>query len=521
MFRFNIKSTDAIYRKWCSFYLRFIKMHKSFLQFFRSTTAVLLFTFSSAMVFTSNDSFALSSATQQLSSNLFVEIAKKQNPAVVNVSVKSKTEKPKNNFRSPRRSPRPGPGPGQGRGQDPFRDFYDKFFGGERPNQKPKGGMGSGFIIDKEGHVLTNYHVIEGADEIVVLLEDEGSEKEYTATLIGSDSKTDIALIKINRDENTPNEFPFLKLGSSENLEVGEWVMAIGNPFGLSHTVTVGVVSALGRSIGAGPYDEFIQTDASINPGNSGGPLINIEGDVIGINTAIISGNSGGNVGIGFAIPINIAKGILKDLKEKGSVTRGWLGVMIQKITPELAKSFGLNQSEGALVGDVIPDGPAFNAGVKRGDVIVKFDGKIVKDMEDLPKMVAATTPNAVVNVEVIREGSPKTLNVKIEVLKDKKTEVVAKADPLGLQVQDITEELAQSLQLENIQGVLVSDVTAGGFAGESGIRRGDVITEINRAPISNLQDYQRLLSSVNKGASVLFLVKRGGTTIYIAVKVG
>ena len=499
--------------------LRFIKMHKSFLQVFRSTRAVFLLTFSLVMVFTSNASFALSSDTQQLTSNLFVEIAKKQNPAVVNVSVKSKTEKPQNNFRSPRRGPRPGPGPG--RGQDPFRDFYDKFFGGERPNQKPKRGMGSGFIIDKEGHVLTNYHVIEGADEIIVLLEEKGSEKEYTATLIGSDSKTDIALIKINRDENAPFEFPFLKLGSSENLEVGEWVMAIGNPFGLSHTVTVGVVSALGRSIGAGPYDEFIQTDASINPGNSGGPLINIEGDVIGINTAIISGNSGGNVGIGFAIPINIAKGILQDLKEKGSVTRGWLGVMIQKITPELAKSFGLNQSEGALVGDVIPDGPAFNAGVKRGDVIVKFDGKAVKDMEDLPKMVAATTPNAVVNVEVIREGSPKILKVKIEVLKDKKTEVVAKADPLGLQVQDITEELAQSLKLENIQGVLVSDVTPGGFAGESGIRRGDVITEINRAPISNVQDYKRLLNSVNKGASVLFLVKRGGTTIYIAVKVG
>ena len=493
-------------------------MHKSFVQFFRSASAVFIFIFSLVTFLTSNDSFALSSDTQQLTSNLFVEIAKKQNPAVVNVSVKSKTEKSNNNFRSPRRRPRPGPG--QGRPQDPFRDFYDKFFG-ERPNQKPKRGMGSGFIIDKEGYALTNYHVIEGADEIVVLLEDEGSEKEYTATLIGSDSKTDIALIKINPDENNPREFPFLRLGSSENLEVGEWVMAIGNPFGLSHTVTVGVVSALGRSIGAGPYDEFIQTDASINPGNSGGPLINIEGDVIGINTAIISGNSGGNVGIGFAIPINIAKGILQDLKEKGSVTRGWLGVMIQKITPELAKSFGLNQSEGALVGDVIPDGPAFKAGVKRGDVIFKFDGKVVKDMEDLPKMVAATTPNAVVNVEVIREGSPKTLRVKIEVLEDSKTEVVAKADPLGLQVQDITEELAQSLQLEDIQGVLVSDVTPGGFAGESGIRRGDVITEMNRAPISNLQDYERLLRSVNKGASVLFLVKRGGTTIYIAVKVG
>lgn len=490
-------------------------MYKISSLFLRSIGAVSLFTL--AMVSVPDSSFALSSATQQFSSNLFVEIAKKQNPAVVNVSVKSKTEKVHNN-RPPSRGPRPGPG--QGGSPDPFRDFYDKFFG-ERPNQKPKGGMGSGFIIDKEGHILTNYHVVEGADEIVVLLEKNGNEKEYTATLIGSDEKTDIALIKINTDKDKPRDFPFLKLGSSENLEVGEWVMAIGNPFGLSHTVTVGVVSALGRSIGAGPYDEFIQTDASINPGNSGGPLINIEGDVIGINTAIISGNTGGNVGIGFAIPINIAKGILKDLKEKGSVTRGWLGVMIQKITPELAKSFGLNQSEGALVGDVIPDGPAFKGGVKRGDVIVRFNGEAVKDMEDLPKIVAATTPNSVVDVEVIREGSKKTLQVTIEVLKDQAMSVAKAADPLGMQVQDITKELAQSLQLEDTEGVLVSDVAPGGSAAESGIRRGDVIAEMNRTPVNNMQDYQRLLGSVEKGASVLFLVKRGGTTIYIAVKVG
>jgi serine protease Do len=490
-------------------------MYKISSLFLRSIGAVFLFTL--AIITAPGSSFALSSATQQFSSNLFVEIAKKQNPAVVNVSVKSKTEKVHNKVRPPNRGPRPGPG----KGPDPFRDFYDKFFG-ERPSQKPKGGMGSGFVIDKEGHILTNYHVVEGADEIVVLLENNGSEKEYTATLIGSDEKTDIALIKINRDENTPKEFPFLRLGSSENLEVGEWVMAIGNPFGLSHTVTVGVVSALGRSIGAGPYDEFIQTDASINPGNSGGPLINIEGDVIGINTAIISGNTGGNVGIGFAIPINIAKGILKDLKENGSVTRGWLGVMIQKITPELAKSFGLHQSEGALVGDVIPDGPAFKGGVKRGDVIVQFNGQAVKDMEDLPKIVAGTTPNSVVDVEVIREGSKKTLQVTIEVLKDSQPALVAKAaDPLGMQVQDITKELAQSLQLEDTQGVLVSDVTPGNSAAESGIRRGDVIAEMNRNPVKNMQDYQRLLGSVKKGASVLFLVKRGGTTIYIAVKVG
>ena len=490
-------------------------MHKSFQFLFSLTGAIFLFIFSVAS--TPKYSFALSSTAQPLSSNLFVNIAKKLNPAVVNVSTKTKIEKTQRNFRPPGGSR---PGPGQRRSPDSFRDFYDKFFG-ERPNQKPKRGMGSGFVIDKEGHILTNYHVIEGADEIVVLIEDAGSEKEYTATLIGSDSKTDIALIKINRDENTPKEFPFLRLGSSEHLEVGEWVLAIGNPFGLSHTVTVGVVSALGRSIGAGPYDEFIQTDASINPGNSGGPLINIEGEVIGINTAIISGNSGGNVGIGFAIPINIAKGILKDLKEKGSVTRGWLGVMIQKITPELAKSFGLNQSEGALVGDVIPGGPAFKGGVKRGDVIVRFDGKDVKDMEDLPKIVAATTPRSVVNVEIVREGSPKTLSIKIETLTDTQATVVAKADPLGMQVQDITPELAKSLQLEVNQGVLVSDVIPGNSAAESGIRRGDVISEMNRTPITNMKDYQRLAGSVKTGDSVLFLVKRGGTTIYIAVKVG
>ena len=458
--------------------------------------------------------FALSSHTQPLASNIFVEIAKKQNPAVVNVSTKAKAEvTPQRNFPVPR------PGPGQDRSPDPFRDFYDRFFG-ERQNKQPKRGMGSGFVIDKEGHILTNYHVIEGADEIIVTLEDNGKEKEYTATLIGSDSKTDIALVKINREPGDTTEFPFLRLGSSENLEVGEWVVAIGNPFGLSHTVTVGVVSALGRSIGAGPYDEFIQTDASINPGNSGGPLINIEGEVIGINTAIISGNTGGNVGIGFAIPINIAKGILKDLKETGSVTRGWLGVMIQKITPELEKSFGLNQSEGALVGDVIPDGPAAKGGVLRGDVITKFDNKLVREMEDLPKIVAATTPGSAVDVEVIRDGSRKVLRVTIEVLKDTQEVAVAKADPLGLQVQDITEELAQGLKLKDLEGVLVSDVAAGEAASEAGIRRGDVISEMNRSPVKNVGDYKHMLASVQKGSSVLFLVKRGGSTIYIAVKV-
>ena len=495
-------------------------MLKSFVGRARLTSLVFVFLIS--LVVSPEILFALSSNTQPLSSNIFVQIAKKQNPAVVNVSIKGKAGvPPQRNFPAPRRGPRGGPrgGPGQDKSPDAFRDFYDRFFN-ERPNQKPKRGMGSGFVIDKEGHILTNYHVVEGADEIVVMLESNGKEKEYTATLIGSDSKTDIALIKINRKPGDNTEFPFLELGSSENLEVGEWVVAIGNPFGLSHTVTVGVVSALGRSIGAGPYDEFIQTDASINPGNSGGPLINIDGQVIGINTAIISGNAGGNVGIGFAIPINIAKGILKDLKENGSVTRGWLGVMIQKITPELEKSFGLSQSEGALVGDVIPDGPASKGGIKRGDVIIKFNNQPVRDMEDLPKIVAATNPGSAVDVEVIRDGSSKILHVTIEVLKDSQELIVAQADLLGLQVQDITEELAESLKLQGLEGVLVSDVVAGNPASEAGIRRGDVISEMNRSPVKNIGDYQNLLASVKKGSSVLFLIKRGGTTIYIAVKV-
>ena len=488
-------------------------MFRSFVHRARKTALVFVFLLPFGLVVSPETLFALSSHTQPLASNIFVEIAKKQNPAVVNVSTKAKSETANRNFRAPR------PGPGRNRSPDPFGDFYDRFFG-ERPNQRPKRGMGSGFVIDKEGHILTNYHVIEEAGEIVVILDDNGTEKEYTATLVGSDPKTDIALIKINRESGDNKDFPFLRLGSSENLEVGEWVVAIGNPFGLSHTVTVGVVSALGRSIGAGPYDEFIQTDASINPGNSGGPLINIEGDVIGINTAIISGNTGGNVGIGFAIPIDIAKGILKDLRERGTVTRGWLGVMIQKITPDLAKSFGLSQSEGALVGDVIPDGPAAKGGVKRGDVIVMFDGQQVKDMEDLPKIVAATRPNSVVDVEVIRDGSRMTLSVSIELLEDSQETVVAKADPLGLQVQDITEGLAQSLKLESVEGVLVSDVTAGNAAAEAGIRRGDVISEMNRSIVKDMRDYQNLMASVQKGSSVLFLVKRGGSTIYIAVKV-
>ena len=452
--------------------------------------------------------YAASTKSQPLGSNIFVEIAKRQNPAVVNISTKTKRRS-----RAPR-APRNPRSPG---GQDPFQDFYDKFFGDR--DRKPRSGMGSGFFIDKEGYILTNNHVIDGADEIIVLIRDgNNGEKEYDAKLVGADSKTDIALIKLVLKDGSKKSFPTLSLGNSDNLEVGEWVVAIGNPFGLSHTVTVGVVSAKERNIGSGPYDEFIQTDASINPGNSGGPLMNIKGEVIGINTAIISGNTGGNVGIGFAIPINVAKGILKDLKEKGTVTRGWLGVMIQKITPDLAESFNLDRTEGALVGDVIPNSPAERAGIKRGDVIVRFDRHEVKTMESLPKIVGSTTPGKAVKVEVIREGKKKVLDVTIAILKDEEIKVAA-LDPLGIQVQDITPDIAKSLNLDDVEGVLVSDVTPGEAGGESGLKRGDIISEVNRNRVKNTSDYNRIAGKLKRGDTALMLVKRGGTTIYIAVK--
>lgn len=451
--------------------------------------------------------FAVSTKSQPLGSNIFVEIAKKQNPAVVNISTKTKRRA---------RPPRPPRDP-RAPGRDPFQDFYDRFFGDR--DKKPRSGMGSGFIIDKEGFILTNNHVIAGADEIVVLIQDgNNGEKEYTAKLVGTDSKTDIALIKLVLEDSDRKSFPSLSLGNSDKLEVGEWVVAIGNPFGLSHTVTVGVVSAKERNIGSGPYDEFIQTDASINPGNSGGPLMNIKGEVIGINTAIISGNSGGNVGIGFAIPINVAKGILKDLKEKGTVTRGWLGVMIQKITPDLAESFNLDRTEGALVGDVIPNSPAEKAGIKRGDVIVKFDKEEVRTMEALPKIVGNTQPGKAVKVEIIRDGKKKVLDVTIAVLKDEEMKVAA-LDPMGIQVQDITPDIAQSLNLDKVEGVLVSDVTPGEAGGEAGLKRGDIISEVNRKKIKNTGDYNRVAGKLKRGDTALMLVKRGGTTIYIAVK--
>ena len=349
---------------------------------------------------TADSAFGLSTKANPVGTNLIVEIAKKQNPAVVFVTSKIKFQ------------------PAKGNAPGPFGQFAPPFKGRPfTPPPQPGNGTGTGFIIDREGHILTNNHVVENADIIKVTLQNE---KEYEARLIGSDPKTDVALIKIVKENGEHTSFPFISMGNSEKVEVGEWVVAIGNPFGLSHTVTTGVVSAKGRNIGTGPYDEFIQTDASINPGNSGGPLLNMKGEVIGINTAIFSG-SGGNVGIGFALPINMAKAILGDLKEKGKVTRGWLGVMIQRITPELQESFKLENANGALVNDIVPNGPADRGGMKRGDVITRFDGVEIASMETLPKQVASIKPGKSVKVEVIREGKSRMLDIKIEAMKEEK----------------------------------------------------------------------------------------------------
>lgn len=448
---------------------------------------------------------AMKTADNLVGLNIFVEIAKKENPAVVNISTTSKTK-----FKHPGRRGFRGQRPPFGN-KDFFGDFFDKFFG-DMPKDIPKRSLGSGFIIDKSGYILTNNHVIADAEEIKVTLDNE---KVYDAKVVGTDPKTDIALIKIEAKE----DLPIVVMGDSDKLEVGEWVIAIGNPFGLSHTVTVGVISAKGRrGIGPGPYDNYIQTDASINPGNSGGPLINTRGEVIGINSAIIAGNTGGNIGIGFAIPINMAKNILDDLKEKGSVTRGWLGVMIQKVTPDLAKSFNLSESEGALVADVMPKSPAEKAGLKRGDVIIEFNGKKIKSMEELPMIVASTKPDSMAEVVIIRNGTEKRVKVAIAELKDEK-KILLSTRKLGMNVQDITPEIAQSLGLEESDGVLVANVEAGSAAENAGILRGDVIVQVNRHDIKNINDYKETMDKAREGDTILFLIKRGNSTIYVALK--
>ncbi len=434
----------------------------------------------------------------------FVTLAKKMKPLVVNISTTQVSE---------------GRGGGQefgspfGGEDDQFNDFWKRFFGGPTPRgPQRQRSLGSGFIIDSDGSILTNNHVVENASKIVVKLSDD---QEYEAKVIGRDAKTDVAVIKIN----AKSSLPAASFGDSDKLEVGEWVVAIGNPFGLDSTVTSGIVSAKGRHIGQGPYDNFIQTDASINPGNSGGPLINLRGEIVGINTAIFS-RTGGNMGIGFAIPINLVKELLPQLRGKGKVTRGFLGVLIQKVSPEIADSLGLDKAQGALVANVSKDGPAEKAGVKVGDVIVEFDGNPVKDSGDLPIIVARTPVDKKVRMKLVRDKKEITLGVAVGELKDE--EVVASAPEkgeLGLTVQRLTPQMAESLGLEKAEGVVVSAVEPGSAADDAGIRRGDVLMEIDRRPIRNLDEYRKSVAAIKKGRGVLFLVRRGESTLFLALK--
>src|SRR5229473_1701517 len=385
-----------------------------------------------------------------------------------------------------------GPGGPFGQQQNPF-DQFRRFFG-QIPHEYKQHGLGSGVIVSPDGYILTNNHVAGHADEIHVRLLDK---REFTAKVVGKDPKTDLALIKID----TKQPLPVAPLGDSNTAEVGDWVVAIGSPFGFNSTVTAGIISAKGRALG-GNYDDFIQTDASINPGNSGGPLFNTSGQVIAVNTAIYS-STGANNGIGFAIPINLAKSVMEQLKHHGKVVRGWIGVEIQEVTPDLAKSFGLSMPTGALVAGVESSGPAAKAGIERGDIITKFNGETVHDEHELPEMVAATPLGKQVPIEVIRNGKHVTLNATIAELKEQ--QVASAENPGeagasgGLQVRDLTPELAQQLGLHSSKGVVVTGVKQDSPAAEANLQQGDQILEINHKKIASADEFASFARQAQK----------------------
>lgn len=428
----------------------------------------------------------------------FVALAQELKPAVVNIST-AKTVRP-------RRPVMPGPRSPQ---QDFFDEFFERFFQDNPQAQRQERSLGSGFVISADGYILTNDHVVEGADEIKVRLSDG---RTFTAAVKGVDAKLDLALLKIDAGDH----LPVARLGDSGSLKVGEWVMAIGNPFGLEQTVTVGIVSAKGRVIGAGPYDDFIQTDASINPGNSGGPLFNTTGEVIGINTAIVASGQG----IGFAIPINAAKSILTQLKETGQVTRGWLGVSVQGVTEELAESFGLKDAKGALVAEVIKDSPADKAGIRRGDIILRFDGQDVDALNDLPRLVAATRVGKEVKLTVFRDGNTREIKVTVGKLQDGEAPAQATSTDqrLGLSVADITPEASRLYGLRGEQGALVTAVEPTGAAAAI-LRPGDLILEVNSSQIADASSFRKAVSKARPGETLRLLIQRGDNLLYTTVK--
>jgi serine protease Do len=400
----------------------------------------------------------------------------------------------------------------RGGNRNPFEEFFGPFQGDGGQRDFKQRSLGSGFLIDESGFIVTNNHVIEDADQIKVIM---ASGKEFDAELVGRDPKTDLALIRI---EGAQNIKP-LELGDSQKLKVGSWVVAIGSPFGLEQTVTAGIVSAKGRIIGSGPYDDFIQTDASINPGNSGGPLLNMNGEVVGINTAIIASGQG----IGFAIPIDMAKGIIDQLKSKGEVTRGWLGVGIQDLTPELAEYYGLKEQKGVLVTQVFEGDPADKAGIKVNDVIVSVDGHGLSTGRDLSARIANTPVGQKTKIDLIREGKQKTLTVTLAKRDDEEKLVATQnrdSGELGIEVTDLDSDIARRFGLDSKEsGVLVTDVKDDSLAREADLRPGDIVKEINRATVKDRQDFTRLMKKSKDDETIQMLVKRRNAG-YVVLKI-
>jgi serine protease Do len=440
----------------------------------------------------------------------FVEIAKAVKPAVVNIYATKSS------------------GRGEGPHATPFDDpFFRRFFGDEffrrfeqQPKERKERGLGSGVIVESNGLIITNNHVVGKADEIRVTLSDK---REFKAKLIGTDPKTDIAVVRIDA-----TGLPTVPWADSDRLEVGEFVLAVGNPFGLTQTVTLGIVSALGRAAGIAEYEDFIQTDAAINPGNSGGPLVNVRGELVGINTAIFS-QSGGNMGIGFAVPSNMAQSIMGQLVQSGKVVRGWLGVSIQELTPELASQFGVGETKGVLVSDVMDDSPAKKAGFERADVIVEYDGKSMDSPTHLRNAVAQTPVGKKVTIKILRDKKPKTIDLTIaeqprSISQSGEEDSGESATPSGvlssLEVRELNDELASRYGLKSSErGVVVVRVKPGSTAEELGVREGDIIVEVNRQAVTSSKAYERIANKLPKDQSVLLLLKRQGRTIYLTLR--
>jgi len=433
----------------------------------------------------------------------FTDLAEKNSPAVVNIRTEKNGKGGPSVYHQFKRGPF--------QKDNPPHDFFEKFFGGRPQKQFKQRSLGSGFIIDEDGYIVTNNHVVQGADKIKVILKDG---REFDAEIKGRDPNTDLALVKIESD----NDLPTIELGDSDALKVGEWVLAIGNPFGLEHTVPAGIISAKGRVIGSGPYDDFIQTDASINPGNSGGPLISMKGKVVGINTAIIAGGHG----IGFAIPVNLARGIIKQLKTKGEVTRGWLGVGIQNLTKELKEYYGMKDGEGVLVTQVFPDDPAAKAGIEPKDIILEINGHKVKTSRELSRMIAEASIEQKVDIVLLRKGSKKNFNIQLSKRKD--TEIASRNDEtrkkteFGIALSNLTPEIARQFNLKDTKGVVVIGVEPDSKGEKAGILTGDIIKEINHKEVDDVDEYSKEIRKVKSGETVYMYILRSNRG-FMAIK--